>query len=266
MGKERQLTIALLAISAVLLVLIFITGGFGSINAILIIAASFCATSALIVYKYGYWIVPFLTKKVRVIDVIEDPPEIAPSQDAVIKRTAEKYYASVFLHVKIYDSVTEKSDDEKEAFMDLWERAVSGLKFVTKFTITSIVKDLTKYRESMEGKKAEVQLKLAGEREKPNADQILLEKYEREIAMWDSMLSRLSIGDRPISNFAYIMTTGSGSTPEQALAVVKAQANDIKSTISTTLGADVALLAGEEMRRCFDWEYMIPPVFREEVV
>ena len=256
MGKERQITVALLVLSGVLLAILFITGGFGQLNAIIIIAAAFCATSALVIFKYGYWIVPFITKKVRVIDVIEDPPE----------RIADKYYASVFLHVKIYDSVTEKSDDEKQGFMDLWERAVSGLKFVTKFTLASIVKDLTKYEESIEAKKAAAQLKLAGEREKPDADPTLIERYEREIIMWDSMLSRISVGDKPISNFVFIMTTGSGTTPEQAQAVAKAQANDIKSTISTTLGVEVALLTGEEMRKCFDWEYMVPPVIREEVV
>jgi len=266
MGKERQISAALLAVSGVMLLITFMTGGFGQINAIIIIVVAFLAMSSLIVFKYGYWIIPFLTKKVRIIEVIEDPPEITPGQEAVVKKIGDKYYASVFLHVKIYDSVTEKGEEGKEAFMELWERAVSGLKFVTKFTIASIVKDLTRYRESIEAKKASAQLKLAGEREKPNPDQNLIEKYEREITMWDNMVSKLSIGDKPISNFAFIMTTGAGSTPEQALAVAKSQANDIKSTISTTLGVEVAMLVGEEMRRCFEWEYMVPPVFREEVV
>jgi hypothetical protein len=265
MGKERQITTAFLAASGALLLLIFITGGFGQFTAVVVIVASFSATASLVTFKYGYWIVPFITKKVRVIEVIDEPPEIAPGQDALIKKIGGKYYASQFLLVKIYESVTEKSEEDKEVFMDLWERAASGLKFVTKFTVSSIIKDLTKYKESIDARKAAAQLNLASERDKPTPDQILIEKYEREITMWDNMVSKLSIGDKPISNFAYIMTTGSGSTPEMALVVAKAQANDIRSTISTTLGVEVTLLTGDDMKKCFDWEYIIPPVFKEEV-
>jgi len=59
------------------------------------------------------------------------------------------------------------------------------------------------------------------------------------------------------------MTTGEGATEDMALAAAKNQANEIKSTISTTLNAEVAVLTGDDMKRCFEWEYLMPPVVRE---
>jgi len=263
LSVERNTAYACFIISAALIVLIFVTNGFGGITTWMIILTASLSTSGLLIFKYGYWIVPFLTRRVRVIDVIEEPYEITSAQDAVIKKIGNTYYASVFIHVKIYESSTEKSNDEKFSFMDLWERAVSSLKFVTKFCIASYVKDLSKYRDIIENKKADAQLRLANERGKPEPDKLKIETLEREISMWDNMVSKLSSGANPISQITYIMTTGEGATAEMALAAAKNQANEIKSTISTTLNAEVAMLTGEDMRRCFEWELMLPPIIRE---
>jgi len=249
----------------VLIALIFILGGLGQLTTFLLIAAAALSTIGLMIFKYGYWIVPFFTRRVRVIDIIEEPYQITTAQDAVVKKIGNTYYASMFIHVKIYESTTEKSDEEKYAFMDLWERAVSSLKFVTKFCIASYVKDLSKYKEIIEGRKADAQLKLANEKGKPEPDKPIIDTIEREISMWDNMESRLTVGDNPISQITYIMTTGEGATEDMALSAAKNQANEIKSTISTTLNAEVALLIGDDMKRCFEWEYLMPPIVRERV-
>lgn len=264
MALERNVALGCIGISTILLALTFIVGGLGPLTVLVIALSVALATAGLVLFKYGYWIVPFLTKRVRVIEVIEEPYEISTSQDAVIKKIGSTYYASMFVHVKVYESTTEKSEEQKTAFMDLWERAVSSLKFVTKFCIASYAKDLTKYRNTIENKKAEAQLKLANERGKPEPSNAELDRIEREIAMWDNMLSKISGGQSPINQITYIMTCGQGPTPEMALAAVKNQANEIKSTISTTLNAEVAVLTGDDLRRCFEWEYMLPPLIREE--
>ena len=263
---ERTIALASFALSALLVIFIFVTGGVGQMTALIIIIAAALPTIGLVIFKYGYWIVPFLTRRVRVIDVIEEPYTITSSQDAVIKKVGSTYYASMFIHVKIYESTTEKSNEEKYAFMDLWERAVSSLKFVTKFCFTSYVKDLSKYKEIIETKKADAQLRLANEKGKPEPNEFTTETIEREISMWDNIISKLMVGDNPISQITYIMTTGEGATEDMALAAVKNQANEIKSTIATTLNAEVAVLTGDDMKRCFEWEHLIPPVIREERV
>ena len=265
MPAERNIALICFAVSGALVVAIFVAGAlFGGLTPIVVALAAALSTAGLITFKYGYWIVPFLTRRVRMIDVIEEPYEITPTQDAVIKKIGNTYYASMFLQVKIYESTTEKSEEEKFAFMDLWERAVASMKMVTKFVLISYVKDLSKYRAIVENKKAEAQLKLADERGKPQEDKQKIETLEREVAMWDNLLSKLSTGENPIAQMTYVMTTASGPTPEMALAAVKNQANEIKSTIATTLNAEVAVLTGEDMRRCFEVEYIAPPLIREE--
>jgi hypothetical protein len=255
---------ASLGLSIVLLALTFIVGGLGGVTNFAIILAAAFSTVCLLLFKYGYWMVPFLTRRVRVIDVIEEPYEIATTQDAVIKKIGNTYYASMFIHVRVYESTTEKSEEEKFAFMNLWERAISSLKFVTKFCISSYTKDLTKYKSAIENRKADAQLRLANERGKPEPNQAELDKIEREIAMWDNIILKLITGENPITQITYIMTSGQGPTVEMAQAAAKNQANEIKSTISTTLNAEVAVLTGDDMRRCFEWEYMLPPIIREE--
>jgi hypothetical protein len=261
---HRNISLGCMGAGVLLLVSTFIVSGLGFMASFVIMLAAASSTVGLLLFKYGYWIVPFLTKRVRVIDVIEEPYEFSPALDAVVRKVGNVYYASMFIHVKVYESTTEKSEEEKVAFMDLWERAVSSLKFVTKFCISSYVKDLTKYRSAIESKKADAQLKLANERGKPEPSEVELDKIEREISMWDNMLSKLSTGDNPIMQITYIMTSGQGPTAEMALADVKNHANEIKSTISTTLNAEVAVLTGDDLKRCFEWEYMLPPMIREE--
>ncbi|NYZ75748.1 hypothetical protein H0N98_00675 [Candidatus Micrarchaeota archaeon] len=261
---ERNIALACIGIGVILLTLSFVLGDLGAITGVVLLLAPVFSTIGLILFKYGYWIVPFLTKRVRVIDVIEEPYTLSPQQDAVIKKVGNVYFASMFIHVKVYESTTEKSEEQKVAFMNLWERAISGLKFVTKFCISSYAKDLTKYKSIIEGRKAEAQLRLANERGKPEPSDAELDKIEREIAMWENMISKISAGENAITQITYIMTSGQGPTPEMALAAVRNQANEIKSTISTTLNAEVAVLIGDEMKRCFEWEYMVPPTIREE--
>jgi hypothetical protein len=261
---ERNVALGCMGVGLIMLALTFIVGGSEFLTLIAAGSAAAFSTAGLLLFKYGYWIVPFLTKRVRVIDVIEEPYEMSTTQDAIVKKVGNTYYASMFVHVKVYESTTEKSEEQKIAFMDLWERALSGLKFVTKFCISSYTKDLTRYRSTIESRKADAQLRLANERGKPEPKESELDKIEREIAMWDNMLSKISAGENPITQVTYVMASGQGPTPEMALADVKNHANEIKSTISTTLNAEVAILSGDDMKRCFEWEYMLPPLIKEE--
>jgi hypothetical protein len=262
---EKNIAVGCIGVSIAMLAITFVLGS--SSELLTLAAAAFAAafsTAGLLIFKYGYWIVPFLTKRVRVIDVMDEPYELSSNQDAIVRKVGNAYYASMFIHVKVYESTTEKSEEQKAAFMDLWERALSSLKFVTKFCISSYTKDLTRYRATIENRKADAQLRLANERGKPEQDEAMLDKIEREIAMWDNMTSKISAGENPITQVTYIMASGQGPTPEMALADVKNHANEIKSTISTTLNAEVAILTGDDMKRCFEWDYMLPPMIREE--
>ncbi len=118
--------------------------------------------------------------------------------------------------------------------------------------------DITKYRENVETKRYEAQLKLQRLRESAAPDVIGMDKLEKEIAMYDSELSRLASGQRPMGLISYLMVTGTGVTSEAAVAVAKNRAAEIKTLFSNALNVDIDYLYGEDMKKCYDIEFMIP--------
>ncbi|MBI5159365.1 hypothetical protein HY992_04555 [Candidatus Micrarchaeota archaeon] len=220
------------------------------------------ALLSLLIFKYGYWVVPFITRGLRVVEVREGGYEIPPAQDVVLKEVGGVYYASMFLLVKIFESTTEKGDDEQRVYTQYFERAISGIKSVVKFSMMVYVKDLAKYRENIETRRMEAQLRLQREMDKPEPDPLRIDRYEREKSMWDAQLSRLAGGVKPMGSMCYLMTTSSGITKDSATAAVKAQAAELRTLVSNALNVEVVPLVGEEMKQCFEWEYFIPPTAR----
>ncbi|MBM3229145.1 hypothetical protein FJZ26_01830 [Candidatus Parvarchaeota archaeon] len=214
---------------------------------------------AFLFYKYGYVLWPFVTTGLRISQVTDTGFEIPPKQDAILKYSNGFYYASVFLGVRIYESVTDKTQEENAIYTEYFERAISSVKFVTKYSMLVYIKDLTKYRESIETRHAEAQLRLSREREKTEPDVLKLDRFEREVAMWEGMMSRLTQGIKPMGTVAYVMTTAVGVSKESAMAAAKNQANELRATISNALNVEVLPLTGEEMLLCFEWEKFIPP-------
>ncbi|MCD6549104.1 hypothetical protein J7K41_00100 [Candidatus Micrarchaeota archaeon] len=217
------------------------------------------AIIAYILYKYGYFIVPMITKMTRTVILTDTGYEIPPSQDVIVRKINNVYYASMFLAVRIYESASEKTLEENIVYSEYFERAISSVKYVTKFAMLVYVKDISDYRMKIETKRAEAQLKLQREREKPEPDILKLDRYEREVAMWDAEIDKLSKGYKPMSMVGYVMTTAIGVTKEAAIAAARAQAKELRATISNALNCEVEILSGEEMLRCFEWEYTIPP-------
>jgi len=110
----------------------------------------------------------------------------------------------------------------------------------------------------IETRKAEAQLRLARERDKGDADVLKMDKYEREIAMWETQLQRLIKGVRPMGVLAYAMTSASGVSKEAAIATLRAQVREVKVILQNALNVQVEQLTAEEMKRCFEWEYAFP--------
>ncbi|MEM2963143.1 MAG: hypothetical protein QXW70_01640 [Candidatus Anstonellales archaeon] len=239
------------------------TGGGGPLSLIGGIFAGLGAVGAIAFYKYGYVLFPFLTSGARIVQITDTGYEIPPEQDAILKKVGSTYYASMFLGVRIYESTTDKTPEENIIYSEYFERAISSVRFVTKFCLLIYLKDLNEFREKMETKYAEAQLRLSRERDKPEPDILKIDRYEREVAMWENQIAKLTRGIKPMGCVAYVMTTATGVSKEAALAAVKSQANEIRATVSNALNVDVIVLTGEEMKTCFDWEYMIPPNEKE---
>ena len=224
--------------------------------------AAFFVFMSFALFKYGYILVPLITKQLKIIE-IRDGYELPPGQEAIVKKVGGTYYASVFLFVRIYESVTDKTIDENQVYTEYFERAISSVKFVVKFSMMVYVKDLTKYRENIETKRAEAQLRLAREKEKGEPDVLRIDKFEREVAMWDGQLARISTGIKPMGAVTYMMTTAQGVSKEAAMAAALNQASELRATVSNALNCEVNIVTGEEMRKCFEWEFFLPTTEKE---
>ncbi len=233
-----------------------------SINIVTAPLAAILVFASFVIFKYGYIVIPLVTKGLRIIE-IRDSFEIPPGQEAIVKKIGGSYYASCYLYVRIYESVTDKTMDENQLYSEYFERAISSVSFVVKFSMMVYVKDLAKHRETIETKRAEAQLRLAREKEKPEPDVLRIDKFEREVSMWDSQLARIASGVKPMGTVCYMMTTAKGVSKEAAIAAALNQANELRATVSNALNTEVNLVSGEEMRKCFEWEYFLPPGQKE---
>lgn len=218
---------------------------------------------AILFLKYGYILVPLITQRTNTLLITDTGYEIPPSQDVVVKKVGNLYYASTFLGIRIFESATEKSTEQNIAYNEMFERAISNIKYVAKVAYMLYAEDIGEERKKIETKKAEAQLRLAREREKTEPDVLKMDKYEREVAMWDEQLNKLTKGLRPMGVLAYAMTTASGVSKEAAIAAVRAQARELKVTLSNSLNVQVDQLTADQMLKCFEWEKAMPPTPKE---
>jgi hypothetical protein len=244
---------------------LFITGlGWLTLPVTLIVIV-LTGISAL-VFTIGYAVLPMVTKFLKVTEIRAGGYEIPPTQDLIIKNVGGIYYASVFLYARIFEApVTAgaaevaRITEEESPYMDLWERAISNIKFPFKTCMLLYVEDLTKYREEIQTKRATAQLRLGREKERPNPDPLVIDRWEREITRQDELLAKLASGEKPMGLVTYLVTTALGVTKEAAAAQVKTQANELRSVVSNALNLEMVVLTGEDMKKCFDWEFAIPP-------
>jgi len=226
------------------------------------------ALGGILFWKYGYIMIPLITQRTKTIMLTEGGFEVPPEQDVILKAANGVFYASAFLGLKIYESATEKAMEENIAYNQYFERAISNLKYVTKISYMLYVEDIGEKRKTIETKRAEAQLRLSREREKPEPDVLKIDKYEREVAHWDGQLNKLIKGVKPMGVIAYAMTTASGISKEAAIAGARTQAKELRTVLANALNVEVIQLQADEMLKCFEWErfYPISPQELEESV
>lgn len=226
------------------------------------------ALGGVLFWKYGYIMIPLITQRTKTIMLTGGGYEVPPEQDVIIKAANGVFYASAFLGLKVYESATEKAMEENIAYNQYFERAISNLKYVTKISYMLYVEDIGEKRKTIETKRAEAQLRLSREREKPEPDVLKIDKYEREVSHWDGQLNKLIKGVKPMGVIAYAMTTASGISKEAAIAGARTQAKELRTVLANALNVEVVQLQADEMLRCFEWErfYPISPQELEESV
>jgi hypothetical protein len=250
-GENRLYTILALA------------GGFFSISAALFFgsapAAAFaaaCFLSAVALWKYGYAIMPLLLKRAGVVEVGRNF-EIPPSQDVVVGKSGWNFLATAFLAARLYESASEKDEKGKAAMVEMFERAISSAGFPFKVCCLVCPLGLQDELEEARSRRSLAESKLAklGSTSKHGSEQARL---KREIAMWGRQIEKLTSGEMPLEVVFYLSTTGSGMTKEEAVSRANAQAEELSVVVGGALACEVARLRGEEMKRCFWWDFFGP--------
>lgn len=227
------------------------------------IAAAFAAilfAFSLFIWKYGYLLMPHITRAANIVEV-RGEYTIPATRDCVLKKSQNGYYATKFLEIMFYESMVDKSEGEKRSLFEAFEKALGSLKHTVKisFLLSSI--DVSKYADDVKTKRSEAEAR----KSKLSANSPDAIRLDREIAMWNRLLERLTSGERPMEIIAYASTTASGATKDEAVARAKRQAQEIRTILSSTLSSEVRELSDLDMIRCLEWEYFVPEG-REELL
>lgn len=227
-------------------------------NGYLALAAAFLFTLSLALWKYGYILIPMLTKAANVVEV-RGGYEVPPGRDHIIKKTPSGYYATKFLEIRFYESSMDKTEAEKASMFESFEKAIVALKYVVKISLLISALDLSRHIDEIKTKRSAAESRRA--KGGGSADETI--RLDREIAKWNRLLDRITHGERPVEVIAYASTTAFGITRDEAVGRVAGQAKEIKTILSGSLGCEIMELADLDMLRCFEWEQFFPTTQEE---
>jgi hypothetical protein len=211
---------------------------------------------ALVVWRYGYVFVPLLLSWAKVVEVGRNF-EIPPSQDAIVGTLNGKFLATSFLSARLYESASERGKEGASEMGEMFERAISSSGFPFKVCALIVPLDLKEELEEARTKRSLAESK----REKissPGGHDSDLARLDREIAMWSRQIEQLSCGQKPLDVVFYVSTTASGFSKEEALSRVRSQSDDLSVVVGSALQCEMKRLRGEEMKRCFWWDFFGP--------
>jgi hypothetical protein len=232
----------------------------GIVGMVLVLLGALGIVVTYAMFTLGFAALPLITNALHVSEHLGNGYKIPPSQDVIVRNVGGIYHATMYMQARFYEAATSEVEEETTStYMELWERALAGIKFPFKFCLISFPEDIAKYREDIETQRYAATIKLGKEREKPNPDALVIDKWEREIARLNAMLARLTAGEKPMGAVMYLATTGIGVNEEAAIAAARRQVGEIRSTVANALNIEIKPVKGEDMKRCFRWEYYVPP-------
>ena len=211
---------------------------------------------SILTWKYGYLLVPMVLRNAKVVEVGRNF-EIPSSQDVVVGKADGSFLATAFLCAKLYDSAAEKNERQKGLMGEMFEKAISTAGFPFKVCCLVSPLDLKNELEEMRTKRSLAESKKEKLSSGARHDSELA-RLEREIAMWSRQIERLSSGERPLEVVFYLSTTATGLTKEEAVSRARSQADELSVVVGSALSCEVSRLAGEDMKKCFWWDFFGP--------
>lgn len=213
-------------------------------NEILLLLSIILFFSSMAIWKFGYLISPLISQSLNLsLHAIDF--ELSPSQDVLIKKTNDGFYATSFLSIQLRDTTQFKTQTQKTALMEMFERALTSLQFGLKLSFILCNLDLSEHTQKIEERRS-----LAEHRKSQSSNSAQTASLDREILYYDSQLERLASGERPMQILAYAQTSSTGLTKEEAILRVRSQAKEASAALSNALAANVRVLHSEDLLNC----------------
>ena len=211
---------------------------------------------SVIFWKYGYVLIPYFLKGAKIVEVGRNF-EIPSSQDVIVGKSNGNFLASIFLAVRLYESASEKSDQQKTMMGEMFEKAISSAGFPFKVCALVSPLDLKNELEEIRTKRSMAEDRMARLKRDSRHDSDAA-RLEREIAMWNRQIEKLTSGEKPLETVFYLSTTASGLTKEEAISRARRQGEELSIVVGSALSCEVAALKGDEMKKCFWWDFFGP--------
>ncbi|MFH1221946.1 MAG: hypothetical protein V1492_02575 [Candidatus Micrarchaeota archaeon] len=248
-----------MAIVLVLIQILLLLGIFLYQNFLLAIVAIISFVIAAVIWRFGYLIKPMLTKHMHMLEGF-GKYEVPSEQDAIVKKEGNRYIATAYMLISFTQSATERTPDQIALMRQSYERALSSLNYVCKISNLVCPINLTPYVEKIKEKRSNAESRLSELSALPTTSNQGSEmaRLKREVESYEGQLERVQSGERPMKVVNYAMTSASSTSKDEAIAKVRHQVAELKSVIASTMDTEVTLLFGDDMKRCFEWDMMIP--------
>lgn len=227
-------------------------------NPYLLAFASLCFLLSILLFRFGYFIVPFISTSSN-ISLKDGDYSLTPSQEILIKKTKNGYYATTYLGIELKESTSYKSNENKTALMEMFERAISSLNYVVKLSVLLANVDLSEYLDRLEQKRS----LLEHRKSQTNSKRSDAKQLERDIRSLTHQIELLKTGQKPMKVIAYASTTAFSPSKEQAIQKIKTRTKEIRAVLSNALFSNVEPLHGHHLITCFSWERQNPQSLKE---
>lgn len=225
--------------------------------------SSFFFFSSLLVWKYGYLIIPPLCS-IFGIRASACGFELSPAQDAIIEQDGPDFIASAFLQLEIPQSLSDKPPEEAAAYCKSLESALCSLKSTCQISLALSSLDLGPEIEDIKARRSMAESRLASLfSSKGPQDSSQAALLKREISMWNRLLSKLTSGSKPMEVFFYALTSARGASRQEALNHLSSQSLEVSTALSSALNVQARRLCADQLVRCVRFCRNVPQTKEE---
>ncbi len=206
--------------------------------------------------RYYYFIfVPALTQRSQRVVLSEEPPyTLAESGEAILRRTAAGYTATVYINIPYYRSATEMRPDEKLEFARQVGRLVGMRQEPVRFSTSLHLMDKEGYITEIKNAIAEAETERSSA---PPNDKLAVGIAEGKAEMWRNVLAHI-VKEESLEMLSIAAVSADGGKESEAIELAQHKASEIISAIGANFGVTATLVTGEGLSKVIDPEYLIP--------